>query len=208
MSVSFLSCASCASACASADVSARGFSQSTCLPDSNTLRTSTSCVVMGVAMATASMAESAQISSTVARFAPGTPASLSFEAKYTSSLAAPNSRATFLPHLPTPINAVFKRFCSIALYGSIEHMRVLLATGIFFPDVGGPATHVRKIAEHFAGLGWKVNVVAFGDHTGDSEGYRVVRVSRKWGKLISWKLYALAIARESFRADVIYAFDL
>ena len=87
-------------------------------------------------------------------------------------------------------------------------MRVLLATGIFFPDVGGPATHVRKIAEHFAGLGWKVTVVAFGDHTGDSEGYRVVRVSRKWGKLISWKLYALAIARESFRHDVLYAFDL
>ncbi len=87
-------------------------------------------------------------------------------------------------------------------------MRVLLTTGIFFPDVGGPATHVRKIAEHFASLGWQVTVVAFGDHKGDNENYRVVRVSRKWGKLISWKLYALVVARESFRADVIYAFDL
>jgi len=86
--------------------------------------------------------------------------------------------------------------------------RILLATGIFFPDVGGPAIHVRKIAEHFNSLGWQVTVVAFGEHTGASGGYRVVRVSRKWGKLISWKLYALAIARESFRADVIYAFDL
>ncbi len=87
-------------------------------------------------------------------------------------------------------------------------MKILLATGIFFPDVGGPATHVRKIAEHLAGLGWKVTVVAFGDHKGSSESYRVVRVSRKSGKLISWFLYTLVIARESFRSDVLYAFDL
>jgi len=86
--------------------------------------------------------------------------------------------------------------------------QILLATGIFSPDVGGPAIHVRKIAEHFNSLGWKVTVVAFGDYPDTSEGYKAVRISRKWGKLISWKLYALAIVRESFRADVIYAFDL
>ena len=87
-------------------------------------------------------------------------------------------------------------------------MRVLLTTGIFFPDVGGPATHVRKIAEHFSSLGWRVTVVAFGDHKSSSEAYKVIRISRKWGKLISWKLYALAVAWESLRSDVIYAFDL
>src|SRR3989344_3700059 len=86
--------------------------------------------------------------------------------------------------------------------------RVLLATGIFFPDVGGPAIHVRKIAEHFSSLGWKVTVVAFGNSTDSSESYKVVRVSREWGKLISWKLYTLAIAREALRHDIIYAFDL
>ncbi len=87
-------------------------------------------------------------------------------------------------------------------------MRVLLTTGIFFPDVGGPATHVRKIAEHFASLGWKVTVIAFGEATGGDTKYKVVRVSRKWGKLISWTLYALAVARASLSADAIYAFDL
>ncbi len=87
-------------------------------------------------------------------------------------------------------------------------MKILLTTGIFFPDVGGPATHVRKIAEHFASLGWEVTVVAFGDHKALAENYRVIRISRKWGKLISWKLYALAVARASLSADVIYAFDL
>lgn len=91
---------------------------------------------------------------------------------------------------------------------SIEgNMKILLTTGIFFPDVGGPATHVRKIAEHFHSLGWQVSVVAFGDHAGE-EKYRVFRASRKYGKLVSWALYALAIARESLTHDVIYAFDL
>src|SRR3989344_2879913 len=208
MSMRFFSAASCASACASAEVSVRGFSQKTCLPASNAFRTISAWVGTGVAMATASMAWSAQISSTVARRACGRAGSLVLEAKYTSSLAASTSRATFLPHLPTPIIAVLRRFCSIALYGSIEHMRVLLTTGIFFPDVGGPATHVRKIAEHFAGLGWKVTVVAFGDHKAGSENYKGIRVSRRWGKLVAWKLSALAVARASFSADVIYAFDL
>jgi len=86
--------------------------------------------------------------------------------------------------------------------------RVLLTTGIFFPEVGGPAVHVHKIAEHFTSLGWKVTVIAFGDHKNISEAYKVIRVSRKWGKLISWKLYTLAVAWESLRSDVIYAFDL
>ncbi len=87
-------------------------------------------------------------------------------------------------------------------------MKVLLTTGIFFPDVGGPATHVRKIAEHFASLGWKVTVIAFGDHKAADEGYKVVRISRKFGKLVAWKLYALSVAYETLRHDVVYAFDL
>ena len=87
-------------------------------------------------------------------------------------------------------------------------MKVLLTTGIFYPDVGGPATHVRKIAEHFASLGWQVRVVAFGEESSSAEAYQVTRISRRFGKLVAWKLYALAVAYESLRADVVYAFDL
>lgn len=85
--------------------------------------------------------------------------------------------------------------------------RILLASGIFFPDVGGPATHVRKLAEYFTGLGWPVTVVAFGDWQG-KEPYRVRRISRRQPKSCSWIRYAWAIAREAPRHDLIYAFDL
>jgi len=88
-------------------------------------------------------------------------------------------------------------------------MKVLLTTGIFFPDVGGPATHVCKIAEYFASLGWKVTVVAFGNHSGpDMGGYKVIRISRKKGKLAAWFLYAFSVYRETLGHDVVYAFDL
>jgi len=87
-------------------------------------------------------------------------------------------------------------------------MRVLLASGIFFPDVGGPATHVRKIAEHFTTLGWSVTVVAFGEVGAEPVPYGVVRTSRRYPKAISWAVFMFRILRETLRHDVVYAFDL
>lgn len=89
-------------------------------------------------------------------------------------------------------------------------MRVLLVSGIFFPDLGGPATHVRKIAEHFSSLGWKVTVVAFGDHASSPSlcEYRVIRVSRGMPRVVSWALYGLVVLFQAPRHDVLYAFDL
>lgn len=85
--------------------------------------------------------------------------------------------------------------------------RVLLVSGLFFPDVGGPATHVRKIAEHFLSLGWQVTVLAFGDYTG-SESYRVIRISRHLPRVLSWFFYATRVFVEVLRNDCAYAFDL
>jgi glycosyltransferase involved in cell wall biosynthesis len=86
--------------------------------------------------------------------------------------------------------------------------RVLLVSGIFFPDVGGPAIHVRKIAEHFSLVGWEVTVVAFGEAGNEQGTYRTVRISRKVSKPLSWLLYTTAIFREAARANIVYAFDL
>ena len=83
-----------------------------------------------------------------------------------------------------------------------------MVSGLFFPDVGGPATHVRKIAEHLSGLGWKVTVLAFGDYVGARELYRVVRVSRKLPRFLAWLLYAKLVFLFAFRHDALYAFDL
>ena len=91
---------------------------------------------------------------------------------------------------------------------AVHSPRVLLISGLFFPDVGGPATHVRKIAEHFSSLGWKVTVLAFGDRVAKDERYRMVRVSRTLPRILSWFLFTKLIFLFSLRSDCVYAFDL
>ncbi len=57
-------------------------------------------------------------------------------------------------------------------------MKIVLATGIFYPDVGGPAIHVRKIAEALVQDGFQPVVVSYGDYSGPEEfPFKVVRIS-------------------------------
>lgn len=86
--------------------------------------------------------------------------------------------------------------------------KILLATGIFFPDVGGPAIHVMKIAERLSKEGFEVSVVAYGDCTQKEDySFEVFRISRKHNKIIQWGLYFLKVLIKSFKSDLIYAFD-
>ena len=58
--------------------------------------------------------------------------------------------------------------------------KIILATGIFYPDIGGPAIHVRKIAEALHAAGYKPVVIAYGDYDGSQEfPFKVVRISNK-----------------------------
>ncbi len=86
-------------------------------------------------------------------------------------------------------------------------MKILLATGIFFPDVGGPAIHVEKIASRLTKEGHSVDVLAYGDPNEKEFPYKVHRIGRKHHKLIQWLLYFIKAIRLSSSADLVYAFD-
>lgn len=59
-------------------------------------------------------------------------------------------------------------------------MNLLIVTGIFPPDVGGPATYVPRIAGHLHDANWNVEVVTAGEtETETSFPYPVHRVPRK-----------------------------
>ena len=50
------------------------------------------------------------------------------------------------------------------LYSQIRpSMKIVIATGIFPPDIGGPATYVKNIAEKFSEMGHKISVVSYAD---------------------------------------------
>ena len=83
----------------------------------------------------------------------------------------------------------------------------MLAAGIFYPDVGGPAIHVMKIAERLCAEGFGVHVLAYGhDPERRILPFRVIRVSRKWPKPLQWLaifFYALYVG---MKCALIYAF--
>ncbi|MEK7482188.1 MAG: glycosyltransferase, partial [Patescibacteria group bacterium] len=89
-------------------------------------------------------------------------------------------------------------------------MKIILACGIFPPDIGGPATYADKLAGELNRLGHEVVVLTYRDKTISkletrNSKLQLVIVSRKFPKLVRhfvyfWKLFWLAKT-----ADVIYA---
>ena len=87
-------------------------------------------------------------------------------------------------------------------------MKIVIAAGVFYPDVGGPAIHARKIAEEIINNSWQTEVIAYGNYKAKNEfPFKIKRVSRRYLGLIRWLLYFWKVFWASIGADVIYAFD-
>jgi len=86
---------------------------------------------------------------------------------------------------------------------------VVLATGIFYPDLGGPAIHVRKISEALVKHGWRVSVVTYSDYDGEDDfDFRVIRIPRSQPLPIKMIKYFFAVFRQTLGSDIVYYFNL
>ncbi len=84
-------------------------------------------------------------------------------------------------------------------------MRVVLATGIYPPETGGPATFVPALAADWQAQGMEVTVVTYGDERTDrSSTWNVEVVPRTGGVLFRYLRYALAVYRAARTADVVF----
>jgi glycosyltransferase involved in cell wall biosynthesis len=87
-------------------------------------------------------------------------------------------------------------------------VRILIVTGIFPPDAGGPATYVPAAAAAFAARGHTVTVVTTSEASGavasDGRSYRVVRISRRRPYPLRALESMAAIVVEGRAADVVY----
>ena len=84
-------------------------------------------------------------------------------------------------------------------------MRVVLLTGIWPPDVGGPATHGPDFVRFLTGRGHEAHVVTMADGEVTERPCPVQAVSRGLPFPVRYSLVALRGARAARRADVIYA---
>ncbi len=87
-------------------------------------------------------------------------------------------------------------------------MKVVIATGIFPPDVGGPATFAPMIAEAWSRMGHEVAVVTYSDKDdGIERPYRIHRIPRALPAPIRYFNYFLRVRREAIGARAVFAQD-
>lgn len=89
-------------------------------------------------------------------------------------------------------------------------MKIVIATGIFVPELGGPATYAPNIAKEFLALGHQVKVLTYSDknkYDFDADfDFPVFRIKRG-NKLINYLKYFKKLSKIAKDSDIIYAFD-
>jgi glycosyltransferase involved in cell wall biosynthesis len=86
-----------------------------------------------------------------------------------------------------------------------DGMRIAFLTGIWPPDVGGPATHGPDFSRFLVARGHAVHVVTMGDGEPTERPCEVEIVSRRLPFPLRYGSVALRGARAAGRADVVYA---
>lgn len=86
-------------------------------------------------------------------------------------------------------------------------MKIVLATGIFYPEIGGPALLVKDLATELKKRGREPLVLTY-SKTGqfEPEDYPVVRIFRNF-KLLNYFRYFLAVLRHAKVGDQVVVFD-
>ena len=88
-----------------------------------------------------------------------------------------------------------------------SNINILIATGIFSPDIGGPATYVKTLSEELPKLDSEVKIITYSDNK-VLDSIDIFRVSRKQNILFRYFKYFLKTERLAKWADVVYAHDL
>jgi len=87
-------------------------------------------------------------------------------------------------------------------------MRIVIASGIYPPDIGGPATYSQLIAKEFIKKGIEITAICYSDkkqQTMNNEQFRIVRISRKHNILARYWLYFWGLLKLAHNSDIVYA---
>lgn len=84
-------------------------------------------------------------------------------------------------------------------------MRLIIATGIYPPDIGGPATYSKGIAGELGRRGWYVKIITYADKIHPLTRGEVIRISRKRNVVMRYFLYTRELTKLAKKADLIYA---
>lgn len=87
-------------------------------------------------------------------------------------------------------------------------MRVVIVSGIFPPDIGGPATHASDLAQELRGRGHSAVVLTLTEEARKAASLDLVRWPRRWPWPVRLAAVTAWLVRHRSRYDVIYATGL
>ena len=87
-------------------------------------------------------------------------------------------------------------------------LKILILTGIFPPDIGGPATQLDALSRELIKNGYQVRILTFGRSDKTKYPYPVKRVSRHWPHSLKGFVYLINGLFFALKADILYSQDL
>lgn len=88
--------------------------------------------------------------------------------------------------------------------------KILITTGIFWPDIGGPASYAMTLGKNTP-KDVSITVIAYSDKMSYAEDkvlpFRVVRVWRKWPKFLRYFIYFTKVLSEAKKCDVVLSLN-
>jgi glycosyltransferase involved in cell wall biosynthesis len=91
------------------------------------------------------------------------------------------------------------------LFNKLLNKKILLVAGIFPPDIGGPATYTKKIAEELTERGSLVSVICYANESKDSfNPYYIKRIFRYRSRLARYGVYLWNLIGLMKKNDIVY----
>lgn len=87
-------------------------------------------------------------------------------------------------------------------------MKILIATGIYPPDIGGIATYAVGLAHELTTMGHEVMVITYGEvtsHKSQVKNNHVIGIPKHGGVFFRWIRYAKALRKHGKSVDVVIA---
>jgi len=91
----------------------------------------------------------------------------------------------------------------------MKNKRILILTGVFLKDVGGPPTLLKALNKELIEYGYKITVLTFGSRS-EAKGYpySIKTVSNNWPSFLKSFIYLIKGLILGLRSDIIYNQDL
>ncbi|MFH1583345.1 MAG: glycosyltransferase [Candidatus Falkowbacteria bacterium] len=88
-----------------------------------------------------------------------------------------------------------------------SRVKILIATGIYPPDIGGPATYAENLSQELKKLNCEVKIITYGE-TKASERADIIFIDKTKNIFIKYLNYFWQVSLLAPRTDIIYILDL